>query len=61
MIAHGAHTEAMSEFSPFHAIGVIRAIRESTRGYGPPSRDPLSRRQARPERKPRRGLRRERS
>jgi hypothetical protein len=54
----GPTLTVMSEFSPFHAIGVIQAVRESTRGYGPPSRDPLSRRKARPPREPRRGLRR---
>jgi hypothetical protein len=48
----------MTDFSPLHAMAVMQAVRESTRGYGPPSRDPLSRRPARPPREPRRGLRR---
>jgi hypothetical protein len=45
-------------FYAHHAIAAVDAVRESTRGYGPPSRDPLNRRPTRPPRHPRRGLRR---
>ena len=48
----------MTTFYAHHAIASVDAVREATRGYGPPSRDPLSRRPARSPREPRRGLRR---
>jgi hypothetical protein len=47
----------MTEYFAHHALHAVQAVRESTRGYGPPSRDPLSRRPARASRQPRRGLR----
>jgi hypothetical protein len=39
-------------FYAHHAIAAVDAVREATRGYGPPSRDPLSRRTTRPQRRP---------
>jgi hypothetical protein len=40
-------------FYAHHAIAAVDAVRSATRGYGPPARDPLSRRTARPKRQPR--------
>jgi hypothetical protein len=47
----------MSEFYAHHAIVAVEAVRRSTRGYGPPQNDPLSRRPKAP-RAPRRPSRR---
>jgi hypothetical protein len=37
-------------FYAHHAIAAVYAVRRATDGSGPPSRDPLSRRTARPQR-----------
>jgi hypothetical protein len=42
----------MTTFYAHHGIAAVDAVRNATRGYGPPSRDPLSRRTARPRRRP---------
>jgi hypothetical protein len=47
----------MTDFSLLHAIGALQVIQRSTSGYGPPSRDPMSRRATRAPRHPRRGVR----
>jgi hypothetical protein len=44
----------MTTFYAHHAIAAVDAVREATRGSGPPSRDPLSRRTTRPRRRLRR-------
>jgi hypothetical protein len=49
----------MTTFYAHHAIVAVEAVRRSTAGYGPPERDPLSRRPKAPRapRAPRRRIR----
>jgi hypothetical protein len=48
----GRTLNAMTFYAP-HAFIAVDAVRRATRGYGPPSRDPQSRRTTRPRRQPR--------
>jgi hypothetical protein len=43
-------------FHALHAIVAVDAVRKATRGYGPPSHDPLTRRTTRPRRRPRKRI-----